>query len=264
MSGQHIEKQLEEIADHLMQISPEVYNPGLLHGKMGIAIFFFHLYRYSNDEKYADCGYTLIEELQSQINNKTSPFYESGLSGIGTGIEYLVQNGFVEGDTDEILQDVDRQIIFTIKFMPHQHFSIRKGLCGLGRYLLYRKSNRNSSFSTNPETDQMLERILRIIEARTNNLLTNKQNLISIEEWTDVLAWLYEAEEMNLGKEKSYRSIIRVLEPLDLSRKDIRFIYNDLGLFPGITPPGLDGGYAAKGLCLLEKISMDERWKKML
>lgn len=35
----------------------------------------------------------------------------SGLSGVGWGVEYLIQNKFVDADSDELLEDIDAKIM---------------------------------------------------------------------------------------------------------------------------------------------------------
>ena len=36
---------------------------------------------------------------------------ENGLCGLGCGLQYLIQNGFLEGDINEILEDIDSEVI---------------------------------------------------------------------------------------------------------------------------------------------------------
>lgn len=36
---------------------------------------------------------------------------ENGLYGLGCGLQYLIQNGFLEGDINEILEDIDSEVI---------------------------------------------------------------------------------------------------------------------------------------------------------
>ena len=35
---------------------------------------------------------------------------EDGLAGIGLGVTYLIKNGFVEGDINELLEEIDNEI----------------------------------------------------------------------------------------------------------------------------------------------------------
>jgi hypothetical protein len=38
----------------------------------------------------------VIRQVQAEIHKYSSTDYDSGLAGIGTGVEYLAQNGFLE------------------------------------------------------------------------------------------------------------------------------------------------------------------------
>ncbi len=64
-------------------------NIGLMHGKMGISIFFFHLSRKTGKQIYEDYAGELIDEIYDDINTSTPVDFENGLAGIGWGIEYL-------------------------------------------------------------------------------------------------------------------------------------------------------------------------------
>ena len=89
----------------------KVKSLGLFYGKMGIAIFYYQLSRQLGDVKYEDTADTLIDEIFASLKKVTlQPDFESGLSGIGWGIEFLVQNGFLDASTDEVLSDIDDKI----------------------------------------------------------------------------------------------------------------------------------------------------------
>ncbi len=92
---------LQRIANVLLLNASFLDNPGLLNGKMGIAIFCYHYSRYSKNKIYEDYAGELVDEIYEEINTSTPVDFENGLTGIGWGIEYLVKNGFVQADTDE-------------------------------------------------------------------------------------------------------------------------------------------------------------------
>jgi Lanthionine synthetase C-like protein len=105
-----IENRLHRIANVLLLNSSFTDNPGLLNGKMGIAIFFYHYSRYTKNKIYEDYAGALVDEIYEEINTSTSVNFENGLTGIGWGIEYLVKNKFVQADTDEALADIDNTV----------------------------------------------------------------------------------------------------------------------------------------------------------
>jgi hypothetical protein len=91
-----------------------VDNPGLLNGKMGIAIFFYKYGGYSGNKVFTDYAGELIDEIYEEINNNTTVDFTNGLTGIGWGIEYLVENKFVDADTDDALEDIDKAVYRSI------------------------------------------------------------------------------------------------------------------------------------------------------
>ena len=92
-------------------------NPGLYNGEMGLVVFFFHYARETQKILYDEYGYDLIEKVQNNIHQETPISYKNGLAGIGSAIEYLVQHGFVEAQTDEILEDFDDRM-FSVHNLP--------------------------------------------------------------------------------------------------------------------------------------------------
>ncbi len=110
---------------------------GLFHGKMGIVLFFAHYARISNSKHYEDFAGHLLDEIYEEINLDLPVNLENGLCGIGWGIEYLVQHGFMEGNTDEILADIDRKVM-EIDPLRLSDLSFRRGLAGIAFYVIAR------------------------------------------------------------------------------------------------------------------------------
>ena len=51
-----------------------------------------------------------IEKIQNRIHQETPINYKHGLAGIGATIEYLVQEGYIEADTDDIPENIDDRL----------------------------------------------------------------------------------------------------------------------------------------------------------
>ncbi len=103
----NIDALLERIANILLLNGSFTDYLGLLNGKMGIAIFFFHYARYCNNTVYEDYAGEFVDEIYEEINTSTPVNLADGLTGIGWGIEYLVKNGFVQANTDDALSEID-------------------------------------------------------------------------------------------------------------------------------------------------------------
>lgn len=131
---------LRRIANYQMMHSSFCGELGLFYGKMGIAIFFFHYARYSNNIIYEDFAGELLDEIIEDIHDGMSVGFASGISGIGWGIEYLVQQKFIEGNNDEILEEIDLKIL-EYDLLRGVDKSLETGGVGIAYYVLQRLSS---------------------------------------------------------------------------------------------------------------------------
>jgi len=107
---------------------------GLYHGKMGIILFFVHYARYTGEDIYDKFAGELLDEIFHEIHDEIPINFESGLCGIGWGIEYLLKNRFMEGNPNEILTDIDQKIMEKdIKRIKDE--SLKTGLQGIFYYV---------------------------------------------------------------------------------------------------------------------------------
>jgi hypothetical protein len=131
---------LLRIVRHLMLHASFISNTGLYHGKMGIALFFAHYGRYTENSLYSDFAGELLDDIYEDIHTGMPTDFENGLCGIGWGVEYLLQNGFMEGDSDEVLSDIDKKIMERdIRRIADQSF--RTGMAGISCYIQKRLSS---------------------------------------------------------------------------------------------------------------------------
>ena len=131
-----IEKYQQALA-HLTINSSLLEDLGLFHGKMGIVLFFSHYAHITQSEYYADLAGLLLDEIYEEIHHDLPINMESGLCGIGWGIEYLVQHDFMQGDTDKILAHIDRKVMEINPLRVHD-LSVRNGLSGIIFYVTAR------------------------------------------------------------------------------------------------------------------------------
>ena len=83
---------------------------GLADGKMGQCVYFYYTGRMSQNEEYKQKSETLIGEILGQAGNSKVYDIKDGLAGIGLAVDYLMKNKFVNGDINEILNDVDNEL----------------------------------------------------------------------------------------------------------------------------------------------------------
>lgn len=136
---------VERIINTLLLNASFIDNIGLMNGKMGIAMAFYHLARKTGNKIYEDYAGELIDEIYEEISLSTPCDFENGLAGIGWGIEYLVQNGFIEADTDEVLEEFDNRIFKELIYNTPKEIGLLNGLVGIGMYLLKRIQNPQSN-----------------------------------------------------------------------------------------------------------------------
>ena len=134
----------------------------LFHGRMGIILFFAHYARATQSKHYEDFAGYLLDELYEEIHEDLPVNLENGLCGIGWGIEYLVQQGFMEGNTDEILADIDRKVM-EIDPLRMTDLSFRRGLAGIAFYVIARL-NAHRETSSLPFDDAYLHALQKALE----------------------------------------------------------------------------------------------------
>lgn len=122
-------------------------NHGLMNGNTGISIFFYHLTRKTDNPDYEKIADGLLDKAFANLSLLAPVDFENGLAGIGWGIEYLVQNNFAEGNTDEILEEVDNKVFRALNEDSHTSFELTTGLTGYLFYLINRLKNINTPIS---------------------------------------------------------------------------------------------------------------------
>jgi hypothetical protein len=162
----------QRIINSLLLNASFIDNFGLMHGKMGISICFFHLARQTGNQIYEDYAGELIDEIYEEITANTPVDFENGLAGIGWGIEYLVQNGFIEADTDEVLEEFDNRIFKELIYNTPHDIGLLNGLTGLGAYFLKRIQNPASNDEKIPDltNKQTLIHLIDELERKTQNI----------------------------------------------------------------------------------------------
>jgi hypothetical protein len=105
-----VDSLLKRIANVLILNASFIDNLGLLKGKMGIVIFLYQYFRYSDNKIYEEYAGELLDEIFDEINTSIPVNFEEGLTGIGWGIEYLIHKEFVQANSDEVLSEIDKAI----------------------------------------------------------------------------------------------------------------------------------------------------------
>lgn len=126
----------QRIIHRLFLETPFIPSIGLLTGQMGVSLAFFAHSRHTNNAIYEDFAIELLDDILNLLNNSIDNTFNNGLAGIGWGIEYLLNNGFVVGYGVEICEEIDRKIM-EIDPKRITDLSLDYGLEGLLHYVLF-------------------------------------------------------------------------------------------------------------------------------
>lgn len=166
---------LNKLAPYLLLRCQSIEEIGLLHGRMGIIIFIYHYSKYVGCKVYEALAGELLETLCSSLNLNMSYFLQSGLAGIGWGIEYLHQNGFVEGDIDDVLEVIDDKIK-EVDISKVKDLTINSGLGGIVHYVIARLYNKDIS-----EQKIFEQEYLHVLYKRLVGIVEGEEAIDSIE-----------------------------------------------------------------------------------
>lgn len=133
------------LAQFLHKISLAGSNHGLLNGNAGIVIFLYQLARNIKNPEIEEMADGLLDKIFASLSTSMPIDFENGLAGIGWAIEYLVQNRFSEGNTNEILEDVDTKVYKTITLENLNSLELTNGFTGYLCYLNMRLKNKTNT-----------------------------------------------------------------------------------------------------------------------
>ena len=165
-----IERCIRKITEMLLLQCTLVDCPGLIHGKLGIAIFFFHYAHYTGNGLFEDYAIDLIDEMQSQLHNNSPADYETGLAGIGVGMDYLISNCFLSVEND-FFGDLDKRMYRAVIYDTWQDLSFYDGLTGYGQYWMMRLRQQTSL----KPAQKCISHIVTQIEEKFPDIPANEQ-----------------------------------------------------------------------------------------
>ncbi len=234
-----IEIKLKTLAAEIKTNIKTTKKIGLLDGKMGVAIFLYELAGYFGNEKYESFADMLIDEIFEHINNNVVPYdFSGGLAGVAWGIEYLSKNKFVEGDTNEILSDLDDKIFQHYMSTGKTDNNTVEFIFGYGFYILSRYKKIKAS-----NNDIQIYIYKRLIVDLVNylsycaesGLITTKEPLAFSLNWKLplLLILLSEISNLQIYKDKVLK-IVSQLSPSILSLLPVYHsnrLYLLLGMF---------------------------------
>lgn len=137
-----MEKTLLKIANTLVVNTQNFDRVGLLKGLTGVALFLYEYSYLTKYEMYNNLADDMLDNIFESTKNMALTDMAYGLSGIGWSVEYLIQKNFVEGDPDEVLEDVHIKLLENIKNKTIDS-NIDIPLSNYGLYIISRIRNKN-------------------------------------------------------------------------------------------------------------------------
>jgi hypothetical protein len=143
-------------------------SPGLLNGKIGICLFLFHA-------GYADKAHEWLQAANGKLSAmKGNIVVEDGLCGTGLAISYLIQQGFIKGDINIVLQEIDDRVFQQLAYEQSENEFKLTQLIHIIYYLVARWKIQ--------EKDSEIEYIFRSLIAQTLNKIYDSIDPRSINE----------------------------------------------------------------------------------
>ena len=212
--------EFQKITDSFIHEEYGFCEQGIKHWKMGIAIAFYVRSREKGKPEYEEWGGKIIDEIYNDVSDLTPIVFENGLAGIGWGIEYLVQNHFLEADTGEVLEELDNRLMKFLLFKTPSKIGLSDGILGIGIYFLIRIQN--PSISENQLQCLILKELIIFITDELDRItenkvfpaeyfLNNRQNF----DYPVLVCFLINLLCLNLYPEKVIHLLKRLITPIE-------------------------------------------------
>jgi hypothetical protein len=145
-----MEERIDSFNKYVMSQDIDKMPIGLYSGKMGICIYFFHQARLTQNKIYKKFAEKLLDSIYSQAHIEMSVNVANGLVGICYGINYLIEEKFVSGNANIILEELDDKIFSFLYFNYlendlYKRMEIIKGVLELSTYFCMRLKNKSLS-----------------------------------------------------------------------------------------------------------------------
>jgi hypothetical protein len=204
---------LQKIANILFIQTQTINQIEVLNGITGITVFFYHYAKFSKIEEYHSFADYLLDYMIENIDQMNL----WNLVNFSWGIEYMIQQEFIEGDSNEILEEVDKKIIVYSK----QSEAVDDSVVFWGLYFLSRIKKENRS---NQKNCRYCKIILKKIEKK---LHTQKEFTLSY--LNSMLYSLLEIHAMNLFEfDRDQMIENQFFTPIFYSLSNNRYDQNDL------------------------------------
>jgi len=172
----------QRLLHHMMLHSKDFPNQGLLYGRLGVALVMEQYAMNTQLKPVRILAENIIEESFEHISSDVPLDLSSGLCGIGWSIEFMLQNGFMKGNSLDICEVIDNKLM---QENPNfsDNLSLERGLEGKLHYILAHiqgTKNKGKPFSRQ-YLELLMTKLNLIIESNTptTNTMRNLINLFT-------------------------------------------------------------------------------------
>jgi len=210
--NQSVYTSLQQLVNRIIPLSGFIPETGLFNGKTGISILLFYYAGYTQDDELRDYAKYLINETCDNLAGTAYIDFADGLMGLGWGVNRLIAQKYVDGDSDEILADIDKLLWNeTESITVESHLMADAGL-----YMLARKSTGKNTDLWNRRLSGWLDSIDSLIDR--HDIIRQARFLI----------WVIYCFTVYLKLELFVEKINELLSKLLVH---IEFVYNQLSGF---------------------------------
>ena len=174
-----------------------------LMGMSGISLYLAEFARISERKTYLDTAYSIIEHTALLVNNiKTDFSLQNGLPGFCWVIEHLAQRGFIENNTDDILEEslhvINDYIARTYQVLSTQQKS--------DLVVYFQKRMANTQFSLPSSLHQKERSLFKLLDH--DSIFTPRESPEEIKK--DIYLFLSNHTEANKVQNKEWNTLLRI------------------------------------------------------
>src|SRR5688572_4851551 len=138
--NQSLFKEIETIAEQILERKNEVKGVGLLGGKAGITLLFAYLSKAFPEKDYLQTTLDYLDELSDSLSNEElNHNMSAGVAGIAFVFQHLRNLGILDNEDDLNLSDLDEFIAQGVDHdLKNANWDPLHGMTGLGIYFLER------------------------------------------------------------------------------------------------------------------------------
>ena len=190
---------------------------GLFDGKMGIILSLITYSRKTKHKAIEEVADFLMNQVLNNMTNISPLSFTNGLTGIGWGIEYLIQNGYMPGCGADICMEIDKKLM-SQDIRRVNDFSLEQGIYGWLHYIVAHIQGANRCGKQVFDRMYIIDLISRLKEYAANSATSEEFNNLH-----------YVLKDVLNGATDVYKFPL-----VTIIKNDIKFSINDLSLQKGL------------------------------